>query len=208
METSSSADTAASAAASGTDQGRTSGTASAETHQPLSELDELRITLLRNARYHEDRERFFVRLHKGAMFIVVSSSTATLAFVRSAPLFAGLITLAGLLDLVFDVSGKARLHASLRGRVYAVLAQTENKSCDIAKLKELAVQVYADEPPTMHAVNAVAYNGAMEAFDRPKKYQLEIGFWPRALRHLHSFGTTQFPTREDAETARAGRVRA
>jgi hypothetical protein len=86
-------------------------------------------------------ERFFARIHKGAMFFVVASSTATFAWVKAAPYFAGIITLAGLLDLVFDVSGKARLHASLRRRIYDLLAQAEDPLRSDESLREQAVRV-------------------------------------------------------------------
>ena len=67
------------------------------------------------------------------------------------------VTLAATLD------GSARLHASLKHRVYALLAQAEEGEIPIEKLREQAALVYANEPPCMHAVNAVAYNGAMLA---------------------------------------------
>ena len=50
----------------------------------LSPREEFVIECLRNARYHEDRERFFARIHRTAMFLVVASGTATFAWVASA----------------------------------------------------------------------------------------------------------------------------
>jgi hypothetical protein len=78
----------------------------------LSDREQFQIDCLRSARYHEDRERFFARAHRAAMFVVVVSGTASFAFVRATPFLAALITLAGLLDLVFDVSGKNFIPAS------------------------------------------------------------------------------------------------
>src|ERR1043166_8554061 len=48
----------------------------------LSERNLFRISLVRNAHYHEDRERFFARAHRVAMFVVVASGTASFAFVK------------------------------------------------------------------------------------------------------------------------------
>jgi hypothetical protein len=107
------------------------------------------------------------------------------------------VTIAGAVDLVFDVSGKARLHAALRRRVYDILAQAEDPTRSIASLREQAVRVYADEPPTMHAVNALAYNAAMLAFDRPEKYQFPISLWHRALRHWWPFTADDFKTYDE-----------
>jgi hypothetical protein len=160
----------------------------------ITARDEFLIDCLRNARYHEDRERFFARIHKIAMFIVVVSGTATFAWVRAAPYFAGVITLAGLMDLVFDVSGKARLHASLRRRIFDILAQSEDSTRSVESLREQAVRVYADEPPCMQAVNHIAYNGAMEFLHRPRAYHYKIEWYHRFLRHVWPFASTEFKT--------------
>jgi hypothetical protein len=175
------------------------GSSATKGYEGLSERDALRITLVRNARYHEDRERFFARIHRVAMFIVVVSGTATFAFVKAAPVLAGIITLVGLIDLVFDVSGKARLHASLRRRVYDVLAQSEDGGRSVEQLREQAVRIYADEPPTMYAVNALAYNAAMLAFDRPQKYLFKINLYYRLLRNWFSFASVKFKTYDEVE---------
>jgi hypothetical protein len=165
----------------------------------LSDRDALRISLVRNAHYHEDRERFFARVHRVAMFIVVASGTASFAFVSATPYLAGIITLTGLVDLVFDVSGKARLHASLRRRIYDVLAQAEDESRTVAQLKEQAVRIYADEPPCMHAVNALAYNAAMLAYGRPQDRLFKMEPWHRFLRHWFSFASVKFKTFREIE---------
>jgi hypothetical protein len=167
---------------------------------PLNDRDKLRISLLRNARYHEDRERFFARIHKVAMFFVVAGGTSILAsFFSQVFFFAALVTLAGLLDLVFDVSGRARQHASLRRRIYDVLAQTEDPDRATTKLQEQAIQIYADEPPCMHAVNMLAYNEAMSSFGRPKKAHIKLTGPQRFLRHWFSYGSVQFKTFEEIE---------
>lgn len=169
-------------------------TAGAATAIGISERDLFLVDCLRNARYHEDRERFFARIHKMAMFTVVASGTATFAWLRAAPYLAGVITLAGLLDLVFDISGKARLHASLRRRIYDILAQLEDPIRSLENLREQAVRVYADEPPCMHAANIIAFNGAMEFLHRPREYQYQVKWYQRWLRHVWSFASTDFKT--------------
>jgi hypothetical protein len=163
----------------------------------LSPREEFVIECLRNARYHEDRERFFARIHRTAMFIVVVSGTATFAWVKAAHYLTALLTLAGLLDLVFDVSGKARLHASLRRRVYDILAQAEDPARSIEGLREQAVSVYADEPPCMHAANLIAFNGAMDSLHRPRSLKYKIGWHHRLFRHVWPFASTEFKTYGD-----------
>jgi hypothetical protein len=189
------ASASSSAATDPTQAGNDEGLAArAETPLELSAREEFVIDCLRNARYHEDRERFFARIHRSAMFFVVASGTATFAWVKAAPYFAGIITLAGLLDLVFDVSGKARLHASLRRRIYDVLAQAEDPTRSIESLREQAVRVYADEPPCMHAANIIAFNGAMEFLHRPRALRYKIEWYHRLFRHVWPFASTEFKT--------------
>ncbi|MGD9838048.1 MAG: hypothetical protein AB7F72_04935 [Afipia sp.] len=188
---------------SGGNKEHPAGTKAAEGAAALDALTSFQIECLKNARYHEDREIFFARLHKLTMLVAVLGGTATFAFVSQFKLFAGLIAIAGIVDLVFDVSGKARLHAALRRRVYDVMAQAENANRDLSELKEQAARIYADEPPCMHAVNALAYNAAMQAFDRPVKYQFPVTGWHRALRHWWPFTADDFKTHDEIAKARS-----
>ncbi len=191
------ASTVTSAAEAGADKGLTGGSATAEATAPLDERTAFKIDCLKDARYHEDREAFFARLHKATMLVAVLGGTASFAFVKQFLIFAALVTIAGVIDLVFDVSGKARLHSALRRRIYDVLAQAEDPSRDLAALKEQAARVYADEPPCMHAVHALAYNAAMQAFGRPEKFQFPISNWHRALRHWWPFTAGDFKTYDE-----------
>jgi hypothetical protein len=171
----------------------------------LTERAAFQSRCLRNARYHEDRERFFAKWHKSTMFVVVAAGAASLVpLEKTYWILPAIITLAGLVDLVFDVSGKARLHASLRRRIYDLLAQAENGASDICKLHEEAIGVYADEPPCMHAVNALAYNGAMAAFDRPPKFYLKLSWHQRFFRNFWAFAETEFKTYEELDKTTTG----
>lgn len=166
--------------------------------QQISHFDAFRVKCLASARYHEDRERFFAWVHKSAMFLVVAFGTASLATIRNAsPVLPILITLAGTIDLVFDVSGKARLHSTLRKQIYSILADAELPADDLASLERRLTLVYADEPAAMHAVNAVAYNGAMASLGRPEKYFLKVDWWPRFIRHLWPYAANSFKTYEE-----------
>jgi hypothetical protein len=198
------ASSAAAAASSGADTRHEGNAARATASVELSPHDEFVVDCLRNARYHEDRERYFARIHRTAMFVVVASGTATFAWLKAAPYLAGIITLAGLLDLVFDISGKARLHASLRRRVYDILAQAEDPKRSMESLREQAVRVYADEPPCMHAANIIAYNGAMDALHRPHSFKYKIEWYHRWFRHVWPFASTEFKTY--GEIAKLGSV--
>jgi hypothetical protein len=179
---------------------RTAGPSTSARSEEITDRQSFQITCLRDARYHEDRERFFAKIHKGTMFIVVAAGTAAIAPVETKSLiFPAIITLTGLVDLVFDVSGKARLHASLRRRIYELLADAQDEGSDLNKLRKRAIDVYADEPPCMHAVNMLAYNGAMAAFERPPILRIKITNWQRMFRNFWSFSSTDFKTFEELQ---------
>jgi hypothetical protein len=166
--------------------------AAAEIIEPLTPRLSLQIDLLRSIRYHEDREWFFAWIHRTAMAVVVIFGTA--AFASAAPKLILITTVAGIIDLVWDVSGKARQHSVLRRRLYEIMAETEMETAKLTRLRAQMIRVFADEPPNMHAVNMLAYNGAMEAYDRPKDERFKINWWRRLWRHVHPFSAAKFKT--------------
>jgi hypothetical protein len=161
----------------------------------VSEREAFQIRCLRNVRYHEDRERFFARWHKMTMFIVVCAGAASFAQIEKSFLAVScVVTISALIDLVFDVSGKSRLHSSLRRRIYEILALAENDGSSLSKLNEQLIGIYADEPPCMHAANAMAYNEAMAAFQRPREFHFKLSWWQRRMRNIFAFAGTRFQT--------------
>ncbi len=112
-----------------------------------------------------------------------------------------MITAAGLIDLVFDVSGKARLHGTLRKQFFSIFAEAKPSS-DIGELTGRMEAIFADEPPIMHAVNALSYNTAMAAFGRPPRFFMRIGWWRRFSRHLLPASADSFLTIEESQAAR------
>jgi hypothetical protein len=131
------------------------------------------------------------------MFVVVLGGAATFAPLEKYWIAASAITIAGLIDLVFDVSGRARLHASLRRRIYDILAESQDEGSDLVKLRKRAIDVYADEPPCMHAVNALAHNSAMTAFEHPERLLMRITPWQRFSRNVYPYPQTTFKTFEE-----------
>jgi hypothetical protein len=117
------------------------------------------------------------------MALVVLCGTA--AFARFFPdnQWIGLLTAAlGLSDLVFDLSGRARLHASLRRQCYSLLADLEAGG-EVKAIKARLIASYGDEPPQNGTVNSFAYNAAMLSMDRPARHLVKIGGWRRFFRH-------------------------
>jgi hypothetical protein len=78
-----SASSATTSTASVTDAGQPRDASGSQTSIALTPREEFVIDCLRNARYHEDRERFFARIHRTA-FVTVASGTATFAWLKAA----------------------------------------------------------------------------------------------------------------------------
>jgi hypothetical protein len=169
--------------------------------QTLSEVEAFKIKCLSSALYHDDRERFFATTNRVLLFFVVLFGTAAVAPIRDHFWWVpALSAAAGLVNLVFDVNGVARLHASLRQRLYTLLSDVEFGE-DCKTLEKRLILIYADESPIMYAVNAVAYNNAMLSLGRPEKYLIRVGAAARLFRHFWAFTPNSFKTRENLSLA-------
>jgi len=143
------------------------------------------------------------------MFVVVLSGTAAFGTIAQSAGFAKwatfVATLAGVVSLVFELDTKARLHASLKGRMFDLLARCETALArsetakDCADLDAEMTRTYADEPPTMHAANALAYNAAVDAMGRSPGRKYDLKPWQILLRHWWPFRANAFPTLADRE---------
>lgn len=185
---------------SGPDQGNpTRREATAEA--PL--MSDVMFNALRSAYTNEDREWFFSALHRLIMFVVTLSGTVAFATivqtssVEKVGYFALVVTVLGLIDLVFDLSGSARQHGFLRHRFLEVFGEAHSSEAPVETLNQKLLKLYADEPTTFRIVDAVAFNAAASTLGRPDGKMLVIPLWCRILRHLIPAATRNFPSRED-----------
>jgi hypothetical protein len=185
---------------------RQAGTAG-EPELGLADPELLKFSLIRNAAYHDDREHFYALAHRLLMFLVVAVGTlsagASMAAENRLATYGTLFAvLAGLIDIVWNVDGLAREHSTLRRRSYDLLARLEAGE-PINVLRAEYVRILADEPPTMHAVNALAFNMAVDAMGRTKEQKYSLQLWQRLFRHLWPFRPSEFPTVGDTAQARS-----
>lgn len=172
--------------------------------------------LLRNMRYHAAREAWFAGWSKFSQFLSVLFGTAagvtllsTLftpevrVFVSAAlGFFVAIITT---LNLVFDLSGAARLHAGIRQRFAAVLANIEAEPIldrtSIASARAEMAKIYGDEPPVKMAVDALAWNETRRslASNLSGDDLIPIKWHQRILRHIFAF--SDFDARTQGERA-------
>lgn len=178
------------------------------TEEALTPFIELRITLLRNIRYHEDREGFFTLWNRIlTAFVLLSGTAVFVAAVHadspSATTQAIAIgtTLIGVVQLVFDLPRKQFLHESLRVRFLELHSEATASNVEITKVA--AARLYGQEPPTYYAVDALAFNAAMQSLGRNPAYARRVNLLQRRLRHRLRFANARFPER-GATDARDG----
>jgi hypothetical protein len=164
-------------------------------------LADIRFDCLRNAIYHSSRRAFFDFLNRCLSFVVVASGAAAVADfstgVGLAPkTFAFIAAMSGLAQLVFDFSGRARTHEFLQRRFYELAAEiSDAKNPNEEKLaswRAVLNRLYAEEPPPMRAVDAMAYNAAVDALDRDKKGRIKLEWYHTLFAQWWPFNKTAF----------------
>lgn len=161
---------------------------------PLTDIAKLRITLLRNVRYHEDREGYFGCTNRAMSFGVVMTGTAAFAaFSRDRAAGWGvaisvLTSAIGAIQLVFRRTTQEHLHASMRKSFLGLLAELNDSN--VAAIRTKADLLYRDELPTFYACDAIAFNAAQRALGR--KTYLVVPWWARCVRHWWRFTDWDF----------------
>jgi hypothetical protein len=164
-----------------------------------------RFDALRNAIYHTSRGRFLEAVNRLFNFFVIVLGAAAVSKIAGKFEFGdgwielGVVIIATV-QLVFDFGGRASVHLYLQKRYYELLSEMETSKSDgeadrkrwSAKLLTIA----ADEPLPMRALDAIAYNTALDALledpDEITKYRLHVAWWQRRLRHIWPFAGRQF----------------
>ena len=163
----------------------------------------LRFDATRSALYHMSREGMFSTLHKLVMFVVTFSGTGAAFNVLQngdqylsigASLLAAFVAT---LDLVYDFNGKARLHSTLKQQYYNILSELEicaDGKSEISMLRSRMIKIYADEPPKLWALDAIAWNRTYTALypKTAKSDLLQVTWWQRLVSHFWAFSAGKF----------------
>lgn len=161
----------------------------------LYEREEVRLNVVKNVLYHHARRRVYETWNRFFNFLVIVLGTAAASDFLDAygitQVRVGLATaIVGALQLVIDFGGKARDHRELHQRYTRLLAEIEKReNVDLeqcAAWRSEVINISADEPPILHAIDAKAYNDALArvgSFDLSKErlvipayHQLLAGF--------------------------------
>jgi hypothetical protein len=133
------------------------------------ELSAPRFDALRNAIYNTARKNYYDFLNRALNFLViilgagVAGKASDLFHVRELWLEFGVLLFATL-QLTFDFGYKARTHEFLQRKYNEMLADIELESApNPAKWKAKLYTIASDEPMPMRALDALAYNAAVDA---------------------------------------------
>lgn len=168
----------------------------------LDDRDRCEIGLLRNVYYHEERAAFFARINRAIDFFILVSGLATVATLSNllpgwlqidGRIIAAAVSIVGALQLVFRFNNSEQIHTYLRKRFLELHADLADG--DEVIIARRSRTLYPEEPPTYHAVDAIAYNAAMRAFHRPEPELLAVRWWHKLLRNFVRFSPNSFPRR-------------
>lgn len=159
--------------------------------------ENIRFNVLRNALYHTARRRGLERTNRIFNFLVVMLGAAAVGDVlKQVQVDQSLIGLAvavvGALQLVFDFGRQARDHQTLQRDYYILLAEIEASTSDdpslCAEWYSRMIRISADEPPIMRAIDAKAFNDALDAMGTfASAERLHIPLWHRLFGPLVGF---------------------
>jgi len=167
----------------------------------LKDRYELLADCERSKRYHGARLRFYETTHRWFIFaIVVSNAGAIFQFVNEhGPWIPTATAVIGLFSLVFDLSGKARLHDSLYRRFASLNGRIESSAnpeqSDISEWKIEIHGIYGDEPPVYRVLNQHCANQVLQALYEDieenaaiyKKYYVPLNWYHRLLKNFLPF---------------------
>lgn len=157
--------------------------------------------------YHGSREAWFGGLQRATLFVNVGLGAGLLAEYIPATLAGFLVAMASAMDVTFDFAGQARRHRDLRSRFMALAEEAMVPSCAQPAIRASMLRLDADAPPTYRAVEAVAYNQALDGLGRDRSYRLQLALHQRILRHVWPFGGATFESLIDREAAKAEAAR-
>ncbi len=149
---------------------------------------------LRNAIYHSARKNYYDSLNRMLNFLVIILGAGVAGKV-SEPFHLGErwlefgVILFATLQLTFDFGYKARTHEFLQRKYNEMLADIELEAApDPAKWRSKLYTIASDEPMPMRALDALAYNAALDAtISDPAVKQanrVRVPFLHRLLRHF------------------------
>ncbi len=151
-------------------------------------VHDLRCDAQRSIRYHMARVRFFRFWSSGFSFVsLISGSSVVVSILAAAPIWIALtagfiIVVTQAIELIWDLSGNARLHSSLASEFNSieqaiVLAGDELNDDTYRRLEAERLKTETREPPIKRWLDLICHNEVAHAMGSSDIY--EVPFWPR-----------------------------
>jgi hypothetical protein len=176
----------------------------------------IRFNVLRNALYHTARRRRLERVNRVFNFAIILAGTAVVSelvdYVPFGREVAGvLVAVIGALQLVFDFGRQARDHQQFQRDYYYLLADIERAKSigpdEVAEFQARMIQITADEPPTLKALDAKAYNDALDATSFfPRDQRLIIPWHHQIFGAFFAYDGHEYRTVEEASAGSVGQA--
>lgn len=172
----------------------------------MLDRENIRFNALRNALYHTGRRRTFERRNRWFNFAVIIVGAAGVAdlFGRVGidnVMYGVLVAAIGAAQLAFDFGGSARDHQALQRDYFNLLADIEETvdptEQQLAAWNGRLTRIAGDEPPVMRAIDAKAYNDAVDAMELDRGQLLHLPIWHRVMGRFFSYDGHTFPKRTE-----------
>ncbi|MGC1779068.1 MAG: hypothetical protein WBB34_14070 [Xanthobacteraceae bacterium] len=143
------------------------------------------VSCLTNAQYHASREAWLDTIHRWIMFLVIALGGAALTDILpkltggDAKLTTDVLIATGAvlaaLDLTFDLSNRARMHAMMKRRYFELLADLRDKHKTPEHVRVCLERFSADEEPQFKVLFLTCWNAAQEAVYGDARHRYVIG---------------------------------
>lgn len=167
-----------------------------ETEDMGAEVDNIRFNALRNALYHTARRLTLERWDRWFNFLVILLGASAVAkfFPAGGRLDSAIgvgVAAVGALQLVFGFGRSARDHQGFQRQYYELLAEIEEnpgadaRQCSVWRGK--MSRIAGEEPPFLRAVDAKAYNDALDSLEIDASQRLHIPLRQRIFGTFYPF---------------------
>jgi len=172
-------------------------------------LEQARISCDMNARYHACREAYLDMLHRWFMFGIIVLGAAAIVdilppgwgWLRGA--FAAGTAVFGALDLTFDLSNRARMHALMKRRYFDLLADLIEGKINLEELRATIKSIQRPmKEPAYHALLHSCWNAAQEMVYGREAAAVEIPRHHLVMKNCMRFSSTRYRLKDRAKTAR------
>lgn len=148
----------------------------------------------RSIRYHHKRIRYYDKLHKISTLLAAFSGSATIITVLGKVgyfwiiLFAAIVAVFSISDLVFGTNQKARLHEDLSRRFIelekSIITAKSLSAKTIANFTAQRLDIEVNEPPPLKVLDSMCYNELLRAMGHDEDCFVKIRWYQRLLSNI------------------------